>query len=65
MRNQTLELFPDTKPPRAKPRKMAHIIDGGPDAVMFECSCGWNSDWAHNNFTYTEIKRGIPCERCN
>lgn len=66
MTTKTMDLFPETKPPRKRPRTIAHMSDVGPDMVEFECrKCGWSSDWLPNDFTWTEIFRGIPCEVCN
>lgn len=63
------DLFDGTdhqKPPRQRPRVMAHVTDAGVDAIEFECGkCGWNSGWLVNDFSISEAKRGIPCERCN
>jgi hypothetical protein len=61
------QLFPLIyKPRRAKPRVMAHVVDAGAEAARFACSrCGWDSDWLIQEFTDTEIRRGVPCERCN
>jgi len=54
------------KPPRKKPRVMAHVTDAGVDAILFECKkCGWNSSWLINDISISDAKRGIPCERCN
>ena len=57
------------KPPRAKPRVMAHVIDGGADFVRFQCNkCDWDSDWLNieeNNLREKEFRCGIPCEICN
>ena len=64
------DLFPmPAKPPRAKPRIMAHVIDAGcsceSDVAKFRCKvCGWESGWL-NIATISEGKRGIPCEECN
>lgn len=51
---------------RRPPRQMAHMADAGVDAIEFECQrCGWNSDWIENDYTDTQIMRGIPCPECN
>ena len=55
------------KPPRAKSRIMAHMIDVG-EGALFKCDkCGWESGWLFlgENFTVTQVKRGVPCESCN
>lgn len=58
-------LFPETKPPRKKPRKLMHVSDAG-DGVLMECAhCGYNSGWFHTDKTVTELKRGLPCPECN
>jgi len=70
---RTADLFAGTshaKPPRKKPRILAHVADAGQgNAVMvirFECDkCGWDSDWIEQTMTISEAKKGIPCERCN
>lgn len=59
-----------TKAP--KPRiKRAQMVDAGvspnekPYGAAFECSrCGWKSGWLGME-THTEIRRGIPCPKCN
>lgn len=59
------DLFPCTKPPRAKPRVLMHVIDAGDQIAKFKCaSCGAESEWLPFS-TITEAKRGIPCEACN
>lgn len=66
----TPDLFPGTKPPRAKPRVLMHVSDAGdnddgrPICVMKCRSCGAETDWLVFE-TITEAKRGIPCEACN
>lgn len=65
----TTDLFPSTKPPRAKPRVMAHIIDAGcsceSNLARFRCRrCGWESEWLFVA-SITGGKRGTPCEKCN
>lgn len=63
------DLFPETKPPRAKPRVMAHVFDAGcsceTELARFECKrCGWQSDWL-SVASISEGKRGVPCPKCN
>lgn len=72
----TPDLFPGTKPPRAKPRVLMHVSDAsqvafgkredfGKPLCQMRCSkCGAESDWLIFD-TITEAKRGIPCETCN
>ena len=55
------------KPPRQKPRVIAHMIDAG-EGALFKCKkCGWESGWlfAGENFTKSQVLRGVPCEECN
>lgn len=65
----TQDLFPETKPPRQKPRKLMHVCDAygdGPEDnhVRFMCHrCGHESDWI-DDLTVTQAKRGIPCPEC-
>lgn len=65
-----LDLFPQTKPPRARSRVLMHVCDGagdGPDDVWcrMQCRrCNTETDWMKFN-TVTEAKRGIPCPDCN
>ena len=66
-----MDLFPGTKPPRAKPRVLMHVSDAGgmgpPDDnwVRMQCTrCKTETDWL-NFTTVTEAKRGIPCATCN
>jgi hypothetical protein len=68
---QALDLFPETKPPRAKPRVLMHVSDAGgtgpPDDnwCRMQCvRCNAETDWI-NFETVTEAKRGIPCPACN
>lgn len=55
--------------PRAKPRKLMHVIDAGPgydgkDMCQFKCyHCGHESGWTLCKFG--EAKRGVPCPKCN
>lgn len=66
------DLFPETKPPRKKPRVLMHYIDGGigddfgtVHCAQFKCKkCGTVSEWLGFD-TFTEIKRGISCDKCN
>lgn len=71
----TADLFPKLVPPRRKPRVLMHVWDAGPNPnsldedgggiAIFECSkCKHQTDWLSFR-TFTEAKRGIPCERCN
>ncbi|MEC7118540.1 MAG: hypothetical protein VXW65_01375 [Pseudomonadota bacterium] len=62
------DLFPDLKPPRAKPRVMAHAEDHGefPDgrpSHRFVCKKCSFDQWLAG--TVTEGRRGIPCPTCN
>ncbi|GAB6043319.1 hypothetical protein [Endothiovibrio diazotrophicus] len=63
------DLFADTehaRPPRKKPRVMAHVSVAAIDVIEFEClQCGWSSGWLEFDMTITEAKRGIPCPNCN
>lgn len=66
----TPDLFPDTKPPRAKPRVLMHVIDAGGEGAhdvmaLMQCAkCGAESEWLSFK-NVTEVKRGIPCPECN
>ena len=72
----TPDLFPGTKPPRAKPRVLMHVSDaadchtgraedlGKPMCTMRCSRCGAETGWLIFE-TVTEAKRGIPCEVCN
>ncbi|MGE0674829.1 MAG: hypothetical protein AB7O64_17425 [Methylibium sp.] len=72
----TPDLFPGTKPPRAKPRVLMHVLDasechtgaaedlGKPMCTMLCIRCGAETGWLIFE-TVTEAKRGIPCEACN
>lgn len=74
--SRTLELFPETKPARARPRVLMHVSDAGqvsfgakedlgkPMCVMSCRRCGAETDWLVFD-TVTQAKRGIPCEACN
>lgn len=70
------DLFPETKPPRARPRVLMHVCDAGdchsgraddlgkPMCRMACAKCGAETGWLIFE-TITEAKRGIPCEACN
>ncbi|HZF99158.1 MAG TPA: hypothetical protein VEY92_13140 [Pseudoxanthomonas sp.] len=64
------DLFPGTKPPRAKPRVMMRFIDVGTGAASeliatFACrKCGHETDWLICA-NATDVKRGEPCPICN
>jgi DNA-directed RNA polymerase subunit RPC12/RpoP len=72
----TPELFPGTKPPRARPRVLMHVSDaadchtgaeadmGKPMCVMRCTKCSQETEWLIFE-TATEAKRGIPCPTCN
>ena len=72
----TPDLFPGSKPPRARPRVLMHVADAGqchtgaaedlgkPICVMRCTRCGAETAWLIFE-TVTEAKRGIPCEACN
>lgn len=72
----TPDLFPGTKPPRARPRVLMHVCDAGqvsfgkredfgkPLCTMRCGRCGAETDWLIFE-TVTEAKRGIPCDACN
>ena len=64
------DLFPlASRPARAKPRKLMHVIDAGigpasESLARFECGrCGHESDWMV--CSWSEARRGIPCPKCN
>lgn len=63
------DLFPATKPPRAKRRVLMHMTDAGefPDGKTcgkYHCDrCGADTGWVYTSFT--ELRRGIPCLDCN
>lgn len=67
---RTLDLFPETRQPRSRPRVLMHVDDAGdggdgkPICVMRCARCGATTDWLRFE-TVTEAKRGIPCEACN
>ncbi|MEB1764625.1 hypothetical protein VDR48_19920 [Xanthomonas campestris pv. campestris] len=63
------DLFPGTKPPRAKRRVMMHGDDFGYDgditlAHMVCPKCGHCGDWMSFE-NDTEARRGSPCPVCN
>lgn len=61
----TPDLFPGTKPLRARPRVLMHVSDAGDCIAKYRCAkCGAESGWLPFA-TITEAKRGIPCEACN
>lgn len=64
------DLFPDSKPPRAKPRVLMHFTDVGGGAgdellATFACRvCGHETEWLVCD-NATKVKRGVPCPVCN
>jgi hypothetical protein len=68
---KTPDLFPETKPPRARHRVLMHVSDargdGPPDDVWCQMTCvrcAAETDWLLFR-SVTESKRGIPCPDCN
>ncbi|MDO9105192.1 MAG: hypothetical protein Q7U57_09555 [Methylovulum sp.] len=72
MTMKTIDIFQEHKPPRKKPRVLMHVIDvdgdpcdqDKPIAQFQRRKCGTISDWL-NCDNVTEVKRGIPCKKCN
>lgn len=63
------DLFPASKPPRAKPRVMMHGMDFGYDgditlAHMVCPKCGHDEGWLMFD-NDTDARRGAPCPKCN
>ena len=67
------DMFPGTKPPRAKPRVMMKGVDHGlcdedPNCHFIghmKCQrCGHDAGWMGFK-NLTEAKRGYPCPECN
>lgn len=70
------DLFPETVPPRRKPRVLMHVSDAadaqccaaedvGKRMCVMTCGrCKASTEWLIFE-TVTEAKRGIPCEACN
>ena len=68
--NEMSMLFPREQMPRRKPRKLMHVIDAGGCGeghhVQFKCKhCGHDDGWGIYDNTITELKRGMPCPKCN
>jgi len=70
---RTPDMFPDLKPPRAKPRVLMHVCDADfcdedpvrPELCVMKCvKCGAETDWLSFR-NVSEAKRGIPCPTCN
>ena len=64
-----VDLFPETKPQRQKPRVLMHVIDAGNEeevvAVRMKCAkCRHETEWLVCK-TVTEASRGLPCPVCN
>lgn len=50
--------------PAAPRRVLAHATDAGEFRGHFECRrCGFDLGWL--SATDTEVRRGVPCPRCN
>lgn len=71
---RTPDLFPGTKPPRKRPRKLMHVCDAGvaccsddydrESMVRFLCArCGHESEWVQMRDSHA--RRGVPCPHCN
>ncbi len=65
------QLFPYEKPPRQRHRKLMHVVDAGSGSaeghhVNFVCGhCGHDDGWAVYDDTISDLKRGVPCPKCN
>lgn len=61
------------RPPRKARRIMAKLIDAGSSPTAdcktiahYQCNkCGWDSGWRDDDRPDSQIRRGIPCEKCN
>lgn len=74
-RREVIDLFGELpKAPRAPTVLRMHVVDAGdgceavehgmPVMARFACHrCHSVTDWLY--VTYSEAKRGIPCEKCN
>lgn len=55
--------------PRRKNIKRMKVADAGtdPEHVQFKCPhCGYDDGWAiWKGATLTDLKRGMPCPKCN
>jgi hypothetical protein len=66
----TGDLFTKEQAPRHRraPRKLMHVVDAGSDYghVHMICGhCGYDDGWKVYEATLTELKRGLPCPKCN
>ncbi len=70
-KNEDLKaLLPCDFPKTVKKRQhLLHVYDAGhdPHVVKLKCkSCEYDNGWAYlPEKTITELKRGIPCPKCN
>lgn len=76
MRSRNLDLFPESLPPRARPRVLMHVSDAGvtdcgraedlgkPRCRMSCSRCALESVWLVFD-TMTEAKRGVAWPICN
>ena len=70
MGSKTIDMFGGRT--RKSARTMMHMTDcgvsdfvDGHQCVKFKCKkCGNESGWLHGFKTVTEVKRGIPCDKC-
>lgn len=73
-----MQLFTREQAPRTrKPIKRMHVHDCGPSPyksesgkeahfVWLKCGhCKHDNDWMHFEGTITELKKGLPCPKCN
>ena len=63
-----MNLFTKEELPRSKSIKRMHVTDAGHAwwEVHFKCGhCGYDAGWKQYDNTLTELKRGLPCPKCN
>lgn len=59
------------RPKRKPPRVMAKMVDAGEapsgrQVIHYICrKCGWDSDWVFDDRPDSQIRKGIPCLKCN
>lgn len=67
----TADMFSENgRKPHRKRRVLMRSYDFGTngDVVAYKCNrCGYDSGWIHyeESLTLTEIKKGLPCPKCN
>ena len=61
-------LFDNDQAPRTQPIKRMHVVDAGSNFghVHMICkTCCYDDGWSMRLENLTQLKRGLPCPKCN